>query len=455
MTQSAFVPRHLITDNVLVAYEVNHYLAHKRQGQTGYTSLKLDIKALSNLIQQVEVRGDIRGVPVARQAPRVYHLLFADDTLICCEVSSKSMITIRDILRTFEAASGLKINLEKSALVFSRNVLGSRSKREVFENIKERFWQKLNGWATKKLSQAGRVILIKTVLQALPSYIMNCFELPDGTIKDLDRDLVAAGLRWKIGNGKSVSIMGEPWLPRPRSYKLISKSKSLRESTKVAELLNVSGWNASLVLEEFEPIDTKCILSIPLPSNDRPDDLVWDYEKQGTFSVRSAYTLACELQTEASHSNHVRQWNFIWNLRLPPKIQLFLWKVCFKALPTLSRLRMRGIQLEGGCLACNFPEEEIMHTLVFCPFARLVWVVSGVAWNLVDSKVDDAETWLRRIYLLAERSDFEQVDAICWSLWYRWNLKIFEGNELEAIEVVEIARSQTRDSVTQILWDPG
>ncbi|KAL0443960.1 UNVERIFIED_CONTAM: hypothetical protein Slati_2118700 [Sesamum latifolium] len=79
----------------------------------------------------------------------------------------------------------------------------------------------------------------------------------------------------------------------------------------------------------------------------------------------------------------------------------------------------------------------------------------GVAWNLVDSKEDDAENWLRGIFLLTERSDFELVATICWSLWHRRNLKIFEGDELQAMEVVEMARSQTRCSVTQFLWDPG
>ncbi|KAL0340392.1 UNVERIFIED_CONTAM: hypothetical protein Sradi_4556000 [Sesamum radiatum] len=39
----AFVLGRLITDNVLVAYEIDHYLAHKYGGSVGHAALKLDL----------------------------------------------------------------------------------------------------------------------------------------------------------------------------------------------------------------------------------------------------------------------------------------------------------------------------------------------------------------------------------------------------------------------------
>ena len=47
----------------------------------------------------------------------VTHLLFADDTLIFCDASASQVEYLREILASFEAVSGLHINLAKSELV--------------------------------------------------------------------------------------------------------------------------------------------------------------------------------------------------------------------------------------------------------------------------------------------------------------------------------------------------
>ncbi|KAL0356431.1 UNVERIFIED_CONTAM: hypothetical protein Sradi_4090000 [Sesamum radiatum] len=42
-SQSAFVPGQLISDNILLAFELNHFLNSKTRGEQGWMALKLDV----------------------------------------------------------------------------------------------------------------------------------------------------------------------------------------------------------------------------------------------------------------------------------------------------------------------------------------------------------------------------------------------------------------------------
>lgn len=61
-----------------------------------------------------------------------------------------------------------------------------RSKKQVFNEIKERVGKKLMGWKEKLLSIGGREILIKAVAQAVPTYTMGCFLLPKSFCDDME-----------------------------------------------------------------------------------------------------------------------------------------------------------------------------------------------------------------------------------------------------------------------------
>ncbi|XP_027063126.1 uncharacterized mitochondrial protein AtMg00310 [Coffea arabica] len=60
-----------------------------------------------------------------------------------------------------------------------------RSKNEIFDFVKERVWKKLQEWKEKALSQAGREVLIKAVVQAIPTYVMSCYKLTKTLCDDI------------------------------------------------------------------------------------------------------------------------------------------------------------------------------------------------------------------------------------------------------------------------------
>lgn len=51
------------------------------------------------------------------------------------------------------------------------------SKKLMFRSILDRVWKKLHGCKKKLLSRAGKEVLIKAVIQAIPTYLMGVYKL--------------------------------------------------------------------------------------------------------------------------------------------------------------------------------------------------------------------------------------------------------------------------------------
>lgn len=54
----------------------------------------------------------------------------------------------------------------------------SYSKKEPFQYIMEKTRDKMKNWKDKVLSAAGKEVMIKAVVQSVPTYVMSVFELP-------------------------------------------------------------------------------------------------------------------------------------------------------------------------------------------------------------------------------------------------------------------------------------
>lgn len=72
--------------------------------------------------------------------------------------------------------------------------LVGRNKSIVLGFLKDRVKNRIQSWKDRWVSQAGREVLIKNVVQALPTYAMSVFLLPMEITKDFKRSLTR--YRW-------------------------------------------------------------------------------------------------------------------------------------------------------------------------------------------------------------------------------------------------------------------
>ena len=147
------------------------------------------------------------------EEPPVSHLFFADDSILFVRANSTECHEVMQIISCYEKTSGQRINREKSEVVFSRNVqaqqcvdllrdiwmaevqhhdryLGlptilGRSKKLIFASIKERIWNKLRRFKKRLLSNPGKEVILKAVAQAIPTYAMSVFKLPDSLLDEI------------------------------------------------------------------------------------------------------------------------------------------------------------------------------------------------------------------------------------------------------------------------------
>lgn len=168
----------------------------------------------SSLLIKTQEEKALHSLSIARGSPNISHLFFVDDNLIFYRDSLQDAQAVNKILDLYQSASCQLINLDKSEISFNRNVpeekkimfqgwmqikvvecqskiLGlpafvGRSKQHVLNFVQDRVWKKLKGCKGNHMSFAAREVLIKAVAQAIPTYVMSCFKIPDSLCEHIE-----------------------------------------------------------------------------------------------------------------------------------------------------------------------------------------------------------------------------------------------------------------------------
>jgi hypothetical protein len=91
-----------------------------------------------------------------------------------------------------------------------------RSPVAAFKPVLDKAWKHMNGWSDRPMSRSGKETLLKSVIQAIPTFIMSCFMFPISTC-DAFRKAIADHW-WGIEDGKKkMHWRNWEWLSTPKS----------------------------------------------------------------------------------------------------------------------------------------------------------------------------------------------------------------------------------------------
>ncbi|KAI0524570.1 hypothetical protein KFK09_003947 [Dendrobium nobile] len=154
------------------------------------------------------------GVKVTPSAPRISHLLFADDILMFSEGRMGQLREFKKLISEYCSWTGQSVNKLKSSILFGKAVKNNRRRKISrflgFNEVKEMQYlgfknslrrrigsnflsllgkavSKLDVWGNKFFSLAGRILLVKSVILSIPLFYITTSLIPLSILRRFEK----------------------------------------------------------------------------------------------------------------------------------------------------------------------------------------------------------------------------------------------------------------------------
>ncbi|XP_074325881.1 uncharacterized protein LOC141663935 [Apium graveolens] len=259
---------------------------------------------------------------------------------------------MNNILKKYERFSGQMINFNKSSIVFSPNTceedrrricevlqvheadkpgkyLGmpmqlGKSKTEVFGFLSDRVEHKLQGWSNQELSKEGKLTLLKSAAQTMPSFWMSLFQIPVSLCESMERKMNA--FSWGKGSsGKGIKWIAWEKLCMPKTQGGLGFHSLQTFNT---AMLAKQGWR---ILTEVNPLVITILKAKYFPDDDFLNAQVGSNPSYVWRSIMSAhYAVKVGTRRRIGDGLGTRVWSVPW---LPDREDGYL------TTPVLSQLQ--------------------------------------------------------------------------------------------------------------------
>ncbi|XP_074298528.1 uncharacterized protein LOC141629421 [Silene latifolia] len=261
--QSAFTPGRAISDNVLTAFEMFHYMKSSRSSK-GYMAIRLDMAKAYDRVEWCFMKHVLEVMGFDRS--------WIARVIDCVSTVSFSVLINGTPMKEFQPSRGLRQGdpLSPYLFILCAEALSNLIRRAVVNDS-------LHGI---RISQSA-------------PFVSHLFFADDS--------------------------------------KLIFPCLQGCENWVVADLLDdgLEGWNREKLVSALLPFECDRVASIRLSSNRPPDDWYWCAERDGIYSVKSAYYRfageAFDMGEPLDWEREKWLWNRLWRVPIWPRIKLFFW----------------------------------------------------------------------------------------------------------------------------------
>ena len=223
-----------------------------------------------------------------------------------------------------------------------------------------------------------------------------------------------------IGDGLNTRFWKDTWLgdsPLAHQYPTLFNIVH-RKQVSVAETLTGTSVNISFRRSLTRDKWDKCLHLVnrlmDINFTNTQDQFVWGLTSSGLFTVKSMY-----LDLLNGHTKYLRK--YIWKMKVPLKIKIFMWFLHRKVILTKDNLARRNWTGNQRCCFCD-KDETIQHLFFECPLAKIIWRIVHMSFSLSPPKnINNLfGNWLKGI----PKGNLKQIRVgVCAVIWAIWNVR--------------------------------
>ncbi|XP_021991787.1 uncharacterized protein LOC110888575 [Helianthus annuus] len=400
------------------------------------------------------------------------------------EWSRNEETNIVRILRCFHICSGLKINTDKSNLYGvgvgmteikdMANVIGCKPESPPFKYLGltvganmnrvnswkpviETFRARLANWKSHLLSIGGRVVIIKFVMECLPSYYFSLYKAPKTVIGELESmikkffwggSLEEKKMHWvawdRVARHKKNGDLGLNKLLNVNisllskwGWRFKTEKNGLWKRVIVAIHSSRVGWECIPFKKAIGGVwcNIVKIFTHTKVSSDM-DRWIWLSESDGSFSVKAVKRLL--KKDDSQEDCFIMDW-CSW---VPAKVNIHAWRMEMDKIPSVEALKKRNVNIgNSSCPVCQTEDETTEHLFITCHVASVVW--NGIsAWckipNIFAFSLKDLLVTYKDLRVSDKKKDAIQsiIMIVCWCLWCARNLALFSNSPVRIDSIV-------------------